>query len=270
MQTAHGSALDLGFKSTPDEPSQPSQDQTSADLAIASLKVIAFTSRKGGSGKTTLCGQLAVQADLAGAGPVALVDADPQGNLAEWWNARQAETPVFVTTSLDRLSADLDRLREQGVRLVFIDTPPTATESLREILRHADLVIVPTRPSPHDLRAVGSTIDALTALNRPMIFAVNGATRRTRIAAEVAVALSQHGTVAPVILHQRVDFATSMIDGRAVMELDPRSPSASEVADLWRYVASRLGKLDRRRQRLPFVGREQRRPGAVFGRRVWA
>jgi chromosome partitioning protein len=278
MQTTHGSALDARFRATPDE---PSQDQPSADAEIASLKVVAFTSRKGGSGKTTLCGQLAVQADLAGAGPVALVDTDPQGSLAEWWNARQAETPVFVKTSLDRLSADLDRLREQGVRLVFIDTAPAATECLGGIVRHADLVIVPTRPSPHDLRAVGGTIDVVTALNRPLIFAVNGATRRARITAEAAVALSQHGTVAPVTLHQRVDFATSMIDGRAVMELDPGSPSATEVADLWRYVAGRLGKLERRRQRLPFVGREQRRsaqgeaparqrPRAVFGRRVYA
>ena len=93
--------------------------------------MIAFASRKGGSGKTTLCGQLAVQAELAGAGPVARVDADPQGSLAQWWNAREAETPVFVKTSLDRLSGDLDRLRGQGLRLVFIDTPPAATESIR-------------------------------------------------------------------------------------------------------------------------------------------
>ena len=41
--------------------------------------------------------------------------------------------------------------------------------------------------------------------------------------AKVAVALSQHGTVAPVTIHHRVDFAASMIDGRTVGEVVPNS-----------------------------------------------
>ena len=281
MLTAYGAVLGAGPRVTPAEPSPSLHDEALADAASAPWKVIAFASRKGGSGKTTLCGQLAVQAELAGAGPVALVDADPQGSLAQWWNAREAETPVFVKTSLDRLSGDLDALHGQGIRRVFIDTPPVATECIRGIVGHADLVVIPTRPSPHDLRAVGGTLDVVEALNRPLIFVVNGATPRARITAQAAVALCQHGTVAPVMVHQRVDFATSMIDGRAVMELNPDSRSAGEIADLWRYLSARLGKLDRRHLRLPFVGRDRRRSGhgqtpgrrpagPVFGRRVSA
>src|SRR3712207_6867372 len=52
--------------------------------------------------------------------------------------------------------------------------------------------------------------------------------RSARITSEAAVALSQHGTVAPVTLHHRTDFAASMIDGRTVMEADPRSKSAAD------------------------------------------
>ncbi len=281
MLTAHRPAFHASPRATPTEPSHSFQDQTSGDPNTAPLLVIVFASRKGGSGKTTLCGQLAVQAQLEGAGPVALVDADPQGSLAQWWNAREAETPVFVKTSLDRLSGDLDQLRGQGVRLVFVDTPPAATESIRVIVGHADLVVIPTRPSPHDLRAVGGTLDVVEALNRPLIFVVNGATPRARITAEAATALSQHGTVAPTMVHQRVDFATSMINGRAVMELNPNSRAAAEVAALWQYLSARLGKLERRHLRLPFVGRDGRgsehgrargrRPaGPVFGRRARA
>jgi anion-transporting ArsA/GET3 family ATPase len=44
------------------------------------MHVVALCSQKGGSGKTTLAGHLAVQAELAGMGPVALVDTDPQGS----------------------------------------------------------------------------------------------------------------------------------------------------------------------------------------------
>jgi chromosome partitioning protein len=34
-----------------------------------------------------------------------------------------------------------------------------------------------------------------------MVFVVNAATPRARISAEAAIALSQHGTVAPVTIH---------------------------------------------------------------------
>ena len=60
------------------------------------------------------------------------------------------------------------------------------------------------------------------------------------------VALSQHGTVAPVTLHHRTDFAASMIDGRTVMEVDPKGRSASEVVELWEYISDRLEKNFRR------------------------
>src|SRR3546814_6703285 len=48
------------------------------------VRVLALASQKGGSGKTTLSGHLAVQAQYAGAGPVVLIDIDPQGSLADW------------------------------------------------------------------------------------------------------------------------------------------------------------------------------------------
>ena len=58
-----------------------------------------MASQKGGSGKTTLSGHLAVQAQRAGAGPVVLIDIDPQGSLADWWNEREAEYPAFAQTT---------------------------------------------------------------------------------------------------------------------------------------------------------------------------
>src|SRR3546814_5030818 len=45
---------------------------------------------------------------------------------------------------------------------------------------------------------------------------LNGATPRARITAEAIAVLSQHGPLAPSIIHQRVDFAASMVDGRTV------------------------------------------------------
>src|SRR5215207_1245402 len=115
------------------------------------MRVIVTASQKGGSGKTTLSGHLAVEAEKSGAGPVALIDTDPQGSLAQWWNARHASTPYFAKVELADLGEALKHLQKSGVALTFIDTPPAVTTSISQVVGHADLVLVPTRPSPHDL-----------------------------------------------------------------------------------------------------------------------
>ena len=210
------------------------------------MRVLAMASQKGGSGKTTLSGHLAVQAQRAGAGPVVLIDIDPQGSLADWWNEREDEMPAFAQTTVARLAADLEMLRGQGFRLAVLDTPPAITVAIQSVIAVAELIVVPTRPSPHDLRAVGATVDLCDRAGKPLIFVVNAATPKARITSEAAVALSQHGTVAPVTIHHRVDFAASMIDGRTVMEVDPASKSAREVEELWGYISDRLEKNFRR------------------------
>ena len=207
------------------------------------VRVLVFASQKGGSGKTTLSGHIAVEAERHGDGPVALIDTDPQGSLAKWWNARAASTPAFAQASLDELDACLDHLKAVGFKLIVIDTPPAVTQTIAHVVKRADLVVVPTRPSPHDLRAVGPTVDIADTLNKPLVFVVNSATARARITSETAVALSQHGVVAPVTLHHRVDFAASMIDGRTVGDIMPESKSAQEVSALWMYLRGRLAKL---------------------------
>ena len=207
------------------------------------MYTIVAASQKGGSGKTTLSGHLAVEASRAGAGEIALIDTDPQGSLAHWWNAREAPEPRFVKAGLPDLDQALEGLRRAGIKIAVIDTPPAITESISRVVAHADLVIVPTRPSPHDLRAVGATVDIAERHGKPLIFVINGATARARITGESAVALSQHGTVAPITIHHRTDFAASMIDGRTVGEVVPGGQSAKEISDLWMYIQDRLSRL---------------------------
>jgi len=217
------------------------------------MHTIVIASQKGGSGKTTLSGHLAVEACRAGVGPVSLIDTDPQGSLAHWWNARAAEEPHFVKAGGFDLAETLAELERAGVRIAVIDTPPAITQSISQVVAHADLVIVPTRPSPHDLRAVGMTVDIVERHGKPLIFVVNAANARARITGESAVALSQHGTVAPVILHHRVDFAASMVDGRTVGEIVPDSASAREIAGLWTYIQDKLSRIVRDANLIPDV-----------------
>ena len=206
------------------------------------MRTMVVASQKGGVGKTTIAGHLAVMAESAGAGPVALIDTDPQGSLSSWWNERKAETPVFASVDIVQLADHLQQLKKAGIKLAIIDTPPAVTETIRQVLAVADLVLIPTRPSPHDLRAVGSTVALVEAVGKRMVFVINGAAQRAKITGEAAIALSQHGTVAPVTLYQRTDFAASMIDGRTAQEIDPMSRSAGEIVELWKYVATQLHK----------------------------
>jgi chromosome partitioning protein len=243
---------------------------------MQTMDVVVFASQKGGSGKTTLSGHIAVAALRADQGPVAVIDTDPQGSLLAWARARGQTFITAVKSSGEYLADDLMRLKEQGIHLAIVDTPPAANASIVEAVKCADLVVIPTRPSPHDLRAVGSTIDIVEAYRKTMIFVVNSATPRAKITADAAVALSQHGTVAPITVHHRVDYAASMIDGRTVMEVAEDGRSAAEMAALWEYVAGRLLK---RRQQLqselaqrgglvPDAGDALRRAAPVFGKRA--
>jgi chromosome partitioning protein len=102
--------------------------------------------------------------------------------------------------------------------------------------------VIPTKPSPHDLRAVGATLDIVENLQKPLVFVVNDATPRARITSDTAVALSQHGTVAPVCICHRTIYATSMIHGQTVVETQPGTPAALEISDLWQYVYARIDK----------------------------
>ncbi len=204
------------------------------------MRVIAIVSRKGGSGKTTLAGHLAVAAEQNGDGPVAIMDTDPQASLTDWWNARENDAPLFVQTSFDKLPDDCRKLKEAGINLLIIDTPPAISESIETCIEMADLVVIPSRPSPHDIRSVVTTVEVVEHLGKPLVFVLNAALGRAKITTEAITILSRHGPIAPVLIGQRVDFAASMTDGRTVMELPGKSKSSGEIAALWGYLDARF------------------------------
>lgn len=206
------------------------------------MHILVLASQKGGAGKTTLAAHLAIAAEAAGDGPAVLIDTDPQGSLSAWWNSRQAETPALAPSSIAELPARLTALREAGYRIAIVDTPPAITSAIRAVMDAADLVLIPTRPSPHDLRAVGSTVTLAQEAAKPFAFAVTQAKSNARLTVQAIAALSEHGVVATAVVHDRVDYAGSMTDGRTVQEVDPKGRSAAEMTALWGFVKTRLQK----------------------------
>jgi len=198
------------------------------------METILIAAQKGGAGKTTLARNLSVAAAQDGL-KVLCLDLDPQGSLRAWWESRDADTPAM----LDRdpaphaLKATLDAAKAQ-FDLCIIDTPPAAPEWLSEALGAADLVLIPVRPSPDDLRAVGATIAAVNAAKVPFAFALSQ-TPRARITEEAARVLAQHGRVAPVNIAQRVAYAETGATGQGVSETTDDKAGA-EIAAVWDYV----------------------------------
>ncbi len=212
------------------------------------MNVIVLASQKGGVGKTTLAAHLAVAAEAAGAGPVVLIDTDPQGSLSAWWNVREAETPALAPSTIAELAEKLAALGAAGYTFAIIDTPPAITGAIRAVVGTADLVLIPTRPSPHDLRAVGSTVELVQDADKPFVFVVTQAKPNTRLTVQAIAALSAHGAVAQAIMHDRVDYAGSMIDGRTVQETDGKGRSAAEMVELWDFVQERMTKSTKTRK----------------------
>src|SRR5262249_7921725 len=151
---------------------EPLRQTVKCGGAGKSMKVVAFASQKGGSGKTTLAGHIAVEAERSGHGPVALIDLDPQGSLSLWWKARAAGTLDLMETTEERLVGDLKILAERGMRLIIVDPPPAITAIIGRVVASCDLVVIPTRPSPHDLRAAGATVQLCDRLEKPIVFAI--------------------------------------------------------------------------------------------------
>lgn len=213
------------------------------------MKVVVLASQKGGVGKTTLAAHLAVAAELRGSQRAVLLDTDPQGSLSAWWNARAPATPALATAALPELAAKLASLATGGFDLAFLDTPPAISDAIAAVMARADFVLIPTRPSPHDLRAVGQTVALAERTGRPFAFALTQAKANARLTVQAVAALSEHGAVAPAIVHDRVDYAASMIDGRTVLEVDPKGRSADEMARLHAFVLARLNDSTKTRKR---------------------
>ncbi len=206
------------------------------------MNVLVLAAQKGGTGKTTICANLAVEAEARGDGPVAVIDVDPQGTLSKWWNRRQADTPALVEVDVADIDAQLRVLQERGTRLVIVDTPGAITSHVRAVIRAADLVLIPSRPSILDIETLYEFCDVVEGEKRPMTFVLNAVKPKTRISSDAIRGLSGFGTVAPTELVDRVDYSGSFNDGRSAGELAPGGKANQEISELWNYVNARLRK----------------------------
>ena len=201
------------------------------------MKTIVIQSQKGGSGKTMLAAHLSVEAERSNEAAW-VIDTDRQATLSLWHERRKNETPQRLDAPLERMQEALGKVAQQGAAYCFIDTAPTISAQNTGLLRLADLVLIPVRPSPSDLWAVSETVHLVKDAGKPFLFVVTQAKPQATITAQAVAALSKHGRVAQSFISDRVAYAAAMTGGDTAPELATKGPAAQEVAALWTEIKS--------------------------------
>jgi len=112
------------------------------------MNILAFASRKGGAGKSTLAAHLAAHVHRP-TRPCLLIDDDPQGSLTLWNELRETALPLKIVKR--DIAHIVKKAKGNGVEWIFIDTSPNTSASVLEAIEAATLVIIPCRPGLFDL-----------------------------------------------------------------------------------------------------------------------
>ena len=205
------------------------------------MRVIAFVTQKGGSGKTTLALSCAAAAEEQGSRALVL-DMDPQGTAEAWYQAREATTPKLAAIT----AADLPNAIAGGqprFDVVLIDTPGRDEPSTAAAIRHADLCLIPCRPTPADMKATPPTVATIKRLGKRSAFVLNQTPPRGYRIREAVQGLSMLGMVAPVHIVSRNAYQDAQGMGLGVIEFEPDGKAAAEIRELWQWIAKKLEKL---------------------------
>ncbi len=242
------------------------------------MAVIAVYSMKGGVGKSCSAVNLAWNSAAGSCRRTLLWDLDPQGAASFILKGDQVEKdraramvagtvkpgklicPTEIA-NLDLMAADvslrgLDRLffqigkkRHLGKLLkqiasdydrIILDCPPGLTETSEQILRNADLVIVPVIPSPLSERALTDVqmfLDSSGKKHAPLLPVYTMVDRRRSIHKQ-GLARNPKWPVIP--MSSAVEHMTKL--QAPVGSFAPQGPAARAYARIWRGIEKRLAK----------------------------
>ncbi len=200
---------------------------------------IALVTQKGGSGKTTIAACLAGYWKSKKKSPC-LIDADPQQSATEWHKAGGGAIPIDVYTEARtrHLTELVAQLEERDV--VLIDTAGFQNQTAVEAAYLADLILMPVKASPMDIRAVVETLGMLRKVDEvrlkegreqaKIIFMLNMIVPGTVIAKNARDELSSmSGKVLQAELRNRIAYPESFIGGTTPTFYEPKGAAAQEI-----------------------------------------
>jgi chromosome partitioning protein len=195
---------------------------------------ILVANAKGGCGKTTIATQLAAALAAAGRSTI-LADADRQRSSLGWL-ARRPSHAARIT--------GLDWAKETGItvrrteRLVIDAAPAPRGKRIAELVKAADLVVLPVLPSPFDETATQRFLDRLEEIGaiakgkKPLAVVGNRVRGGTRAAARLEKFFGEIGH--PIIARLRDSqlYSDAAINGLGLFDM-PSGKRARELRSDW-------------------------------------
>jgi chromosome partitioning protein len=205
------------------------------------MNVITVASCANGTGKTTLTAHLAGFA--AHARRCLVIDADPRGSFA-LYNSRRADGALPAATVAPNIARQLEVAEFLGYDWVFIDTAPTESAVLHEVIRAATMVIIPARAGFLDLAAMRETAGLVRNAIKPHAAVLNavpakGGPGEALLVADTRSFLERYDI--PVWagqISERSDFAP------AIGAADARSLAETEIISLWSMIERAVAALN--------------------------
>ena len=195
-------------------------------------EVVTFANVKGGSGKSTLCINMAAILIREGY-TVALIDADQQKCSQDWITGTKDK---FLSRVEIIDQAEFKASENVDVDFLLIDTQGSLTKEMAQFLFQSSLIITPCRVSRDDIVGQGwievflkqSNLDVKKA---PILTVLNGVNKRSSILSHVIEQLKEDGIkVAKTCISQRVCFAETNVNKISVIGYN--KPATEEIVDL--------------------------------------
>ena len=207
--------------------------------------VISLANQKGGSGKTTLSANLSVLWSNSGY-KVAIVDADNQRSISNWYNSRKKyygedDTGIshytFDSVDINQSVKDIKNKYD----FIIIDSPPSITITSLAIIRVSNHIFVPVQPSPIDLLATIPFLDLINKEKRKSTIILNRVLPRVRLTEAMILRLRYSGaSIARSKISSRVIFAETFTVGRGVADISVTTQPSKEILKLGSEIIRKL------------------------------
>lgn len=217
------------------------------------MKVIVVASQKGGSGKSTISCNIAVNASLDKK-KVLLIDADPQGSTLAFRAAREINDLNAVSITQPTIHKDIGNFKNFDI--VIVDAGGRDNALFRSAMTSASkgILIIPVLPSAYDIWATEDTFKILEEarsyvdINAYAIF--NQAIQNTLVTSDAKKLLKEITNENDIkllnsVLYSRVDYKKSITEGKGVIEYQPKGKAAEEMNKLYKEIKKILGIWER-------------------------
>jgi chromosome partitioning protein len=202
--------------------------------------IIAVSSTKGGPGKTTLSGNLADYWTIGGLN-VAMIDTDPNQTLTQWHRTADGpfkDIPLVSEPIEDKIVPVISALMD-GHDILVLDVAGFGSKALLYAASMANLVLIPSRPSPGDVAEAIKTnqiVDNASKMTRrhiPRVAVLSAVKPNAAVALHSLRQLRNAGLhVCMRTVSDRTMFQKAQYAGTTVVRAEPGGGAAQDISFL--------------------------------------